>query len=343
MVRLHTQRAISWLTGIRGVVNIATTDACAQVWVTETSVTLKSNNIESLRLLEEELRGIPVLLDEYPWYQSYKFGEERTEAVLTEDDISSELFYLQSVLDAWEWNMLNELVEDTSACVEQVGLDVKKGESELEIGAKIARLMYEREIEPIVLLVGADERALKRRHPLPTTRCVEQYVLISVCGRRHGLVASVTRAVHFGALPDWLRRSHIISSTVNVRAMKASKNGASLGSIFSEIQRTYSEFYEGDEWKKHHQGGLTGYAPRTRLATPLDNTVLYEGMAVAWNPTIAGAKSEAIGLVGVDQGYAIGMSQEKNWPTLKIEIDGCKANRPDILTRQVMFSMGGWM
>jgi antitoxin VapB len=73
----------------------------------------------------------------------------------------------------------------------------------------------------------------------------------------------------------------------------ASVPGATLGDVIAAAQRAYAEAGFPDEWRLHHQGGLLGYRPRERVATPGDPTVLAPGMAVAWNPSITGVKLEA--------------------------------------------------
>jgi hypothetical protein len=53
-----------------------------------------------------------------------------------------------------------------------------------------------------------------------------------------------------------------------------------------------------DEWRRHHQGGLTGYKGREVFAVPDEPTPLPGSCAVAWNPSITGgAKSEDTALV----------------------------------------------
>jgi Xaa-Pro aminopeptidase len=63
-------------------------------------------------------------------------------------------------------------------------------------------------IEPVVNLAAADGRIFDYRHPLPTNRSVDHYVLIVLGGRRNGLVASVSRLVYFGDIPEELQRRH---------------------------------------------------------------------------------------------------------------------------------------
>ena len=48
----------------------------------------------------------------------------------------------------------------------------------------------------------------------------------------------------------------------------------------------------------HHQGGATGYGPREALATPESTFRVAEGQFYAWNPSIAGVKSEDTMVVG---------------------------------------------
>ena len=58
----------------------------------------------------------------------------------------------------------------------------------------------------VVNLIATDERIFNFRHPLPTHKRLERYAMLVLCGRQRGLVCSITRLVHFGRLPDDLRR-----------------------------------------------------------------------------------------------------------------------------------------
>ena len=65
-----------------------------------------------------------------------------------------------------------------------------------------------------------------------------------------------------------------------------------LADAFADCQRFYAEAGFPDEWRLHHQGGLTGYGSRELIATPASDHVIEPGQAFAWNPSVTGAKAE---------------------------------------------------
>jgi hypothetical protein len=65
-----------------------------------------------------------------------------------------------------------------------------------------------------------------------------------------------------------------------------------LADAFEDCQRFYAEVGFRDEWKLHHQGGMTGYASREVIATQATPQEIRIGQAFAWNPSITGAKAE---------------------------------------------------
>jgi antitoxin VapB len=189
-------------------------------------------------------------------------------------------------------------------------------------------------VVPIVVLVGTDERIYHYRHPIPTKKIMEQYAMLVLGGRREGLVCSLTRLVHFGALDDDLRRKMEAVAEVDAAMIGASQPGATLGDVFKAAQQIYARAGFADEWQRHHQGGLAGYTPREALGTPGARLRLEPGMACAWNPSITGAKSEDTFLVPEPGGEPEILTPMYGWPIREIEVNGIRLERPLIMELQ---------
>ncbi len=154
--------------------------------------------------------------------------------------------------------------------------------------------------------------------------------MLVLCGRKWGLVCSVTRLVHFGRLPDDLRREAEACARVDATFIAATRPGRSLGEIFKRATDTYAETGFANEWHLHHQGGPAGYEPREYLGTPNSNDVVALGQAYAWNPSITGYKSEDTILVG-ESGNKV-LTTTSGLPTLSVTLaDGQTIARPAIL------------
>lgn len=346
-VRLVSQRSVNWLTNIRSFINQATADSVAEVMVTLDEAWLVTNNIEGERIVQEELAGLPLELATFSWYESHTreqvianlCGSSFTR-LLSEAELLSELTLLQLVLDDWEAAELQELSQQTAALLEAVAREVHPGESEFEIAGRVSQTLLSAGIEPIVNLVAGDERAQLRRHPLPTWHSVAKLAMLVVCGRRRGLITSVTRSVFFGSLPSWLRARQEAVAYVDATALASSIPGMTLAGVLAKMQGAYAERGFPEEWRLHHQGGLTGYASRMTLAKPVATQVLQPGMAVAWNPTIAGVKSEDTCLVST-KGPVILSAAAGDWPYLSVEAGEQNWQRPWILERRVYTNGAG--
>jgi antitoxin VapB len=181
----------------------------------------------------------------------------------------------------------------------------------------------------IVNLIATDERIFKFRHPLPTDKKLDRYCMMILCGRKWGLVCSLTRFVHSGALSDELREKSGAVARVDAEMIAATRPGATLQDIFQKSADAYRDCGFPDEWQLHHQGGPAGYEPREFVGTPTATDVVLSGQAYAWNPSITGSKSEDTILVGNDRNEVI--SAIPGWPVVKVEIGGQVIERPAIL------------
>jgi Xaa-Pro aminopeptidase len=184
-------------------------------------------------------------------------------------------------------------------------------------------------VQATVNLVATDERIFHFRHPLPSSKKLERYAMLILCGRRFGLICSLTRLMHFGALPVEVRKKSRAVAQVDAAMITATQPGRSLGEVFNVAQSAYAQVGYAEEWKLHHQGGPAGYEPREMIATPGSRVKIIEGQVFAWNPSITGTKSEDSILVN-EGSYEV-LTSIPGWPMQEVEINGQTVERPTIL------------
>lgn len=232
----------------------------------------------------EELGYVPVA---YPWFESP--GVEETPAVLDE---------LRLELVEEERERYRRAGADAADVVREVLGVVRPELAELEVAGELAGRAEARGFSAPVVLVGGEARQGVHRHPLPTAAALGRHALLAVTLEREGLHVSVTRIVSFGEPPRELEKAVRASAEVDATVLAASRPGRTLGELFAVVARAYEEQGWPDEWRRHHQGGLTGYAGREVFAVPGEATRLPGSCAVAWNPSVTGGgKSEDTAVV----------------------------------------------
>lgn len=310
--------------------------------VTARQALVVANEIEIGRLTaEESLTAFTA--KSFPWIQpmSQALGKLLPKGKYVGDDPSLGLpglpadfvDSLRAVLCEQEIRRYKALGRDCSLVIETVCRALAVGDSEQQAEADLARHLLARGIQPYVLLAAFDERIHKHRHPTPTAKKLRKHAMLVVCGQRQGLIANVTRFIHFGALPPDLKKRHEAVCRVEAAYWEATVPGATWGEAFAAGQKQYKKEGFAKEWELHHQGGPTGYAGRDIIVTPGEKRQVLDGQAVAWNPSITGVKTEDTFIV---QGTKRVMITEPSdhWPTITVTT-GNKAQlvRPDILVR----------
>ncbi|HEX2843644.1 MAG TPA: M24 family metallopeptidase, partial [Candidatus Limnocylindria bacterium] len=134
--------------------------------------------------------------------------------------------------------------------------------------------------------------------PLPTDRSLAHRAMVVLVAERWGLHAALTRFVELREPDAELAGRIRKADAVHAAMLDATRPGLTLGDVLAAAQAAYADAGHPDEWQLHHQGGIIGYQGRERIATPGDATPIREGMAFAWNPSIAGAKAEETVLLG---------------------------------------------
>jgi antitoxin VapB len=206
---------------------------------------------------------------------------------------------------------------------------IRPGMSEYEIAGRLAAEADSRGAQAVVNLIATDERIFTYRHPIPTDKRMERYAMLVLCGRRFGVVCSLTRLVHFGPLTAALRRKAEAVAQVDAAMIATTRPGRTLGEVFATAVAAYEAAGFGDEWQLHHQGGLAGYEPREIVASPGSPEVIRAGQAFAWNPSITGTKSEDTILVGEQSNEVV--TSIPGWPMLEVSADDLTLPRPAVL------------
>lgn len=320
-------------------VSRVTETGVADLWIDREHVVLLANNIEASRIDEEELEGLDVDVFAWPWYKNGEAEIERfiggraaagdapKAGVVDRRGALAELRYR---LTPQEISRYRELGAATAQAVESVAERVRPRQTEFEVAAALDAALTERGLEPIVTLIAADGRIERYRHPIPTRTQAERAVMLVSCARKGGLIASVTRIVHFGRPSSDLEERHAAVTQIDAAIMEATRPGRTGAELFEIITQLYAEVGFPGEWELHHQGGATGYVGREWRATPGETRRVLENQAFAWNPSITGTKSEDTILVTAD-GFEILTRGTGKWPMRAVSVGDAVIERPDIL------------
>jgi Xaa-Pro aminopeptidase len=336
---LRSVGSFAWATcGAASYINTAATDGVASLLITPAGRYVITNNIEAPRIQQEEkLEGQGWEFRVAPWHSANNAVAELTRGLrLGCDgpapdavDLSAEVSRLRANLLPEEGERFKTLGRLCAEAMDAAIRAVRPGQTEQEIAARLAHETQQRSAQPIVNLIATDERIFKFRHPLPTDKRMERYAMLVLCGRKWGLVCSITRLVHFGKLPDEMKRKMQATAQVDATFIAATRPGQTIGQVFARAQAAYAATGFADEWQLHHQGGPAGYEPREWVATPGATDVVCVGQVYAWNPSITGTKSEDTILIG-ESGNEV-LTTITGWPVLPITIDGQTIQRPPIL------------
>ena len=331
----------AWATcGASSFINRADSFGSASLLITPTSRYVLTSNIEAPRFMqEEELIKQGWTFRVSPWHaENDRIAELTAGMKLGADfsypnalDVSNEIGSLRSQLTYEEGQRFKTLAKLCADGMKQASHTVRPGMTEYEIAGLLSQAIESKGVQTIVNLIATDERISSFRHPLPTSKKLDQYAMLVLCGRKWGLICSVTRLIHFGPLPPDLRNNAATIARIDAEMIAATRPGNTLGDVFHAAQTAYASAGFPDEWQLHHQGGSAGYAPREITATPTSIQPILPGQAFAWNPSITGVKSEDTILIGEHTNEIL--TEMMDWPTIDVQIGSQIIKRPAILEK----------
>jgi len=333
---LTTPGAVAWATGSMNppVDRTAATDV---VWlcVGPDRAVIVTTEVEAPRILAEfEPRSYGIEVVAVAWWDaaavvsaSERALDTGNNAPLGSDghpafsiDVTDDLTAARMPLGTEEQELLRSLGADATWAVQQALRAWTPGETDFDIQGRISGLVESRGADCPVLLVGADDRIGKFRHPIAMGVPASRLVMAVLVARRAGLHVALTRYVSVGAIDQRLADGLSASRRIHRKMLAATVPGATYGSVLEVLEGAYRDEGHPDAWRQHYQGGPIGYAQREFEISPAQRDsrwwqqLVSLGGAVAWNPSLpGGSKDEDTYLVG-PEGAAERVTVAPEWP-----------------------------
>jgi Xaa-Pro aminopeptidase len=304
-----------------------------------------ANAIESGRVSGEALDGFDHQLIEYAW------TDERADPSLSirlaqrtlgggdigADVVASPAAFVEPQIARLRTPLLPEEVErlrrlgrETGVVVGSAVRTLEPGMTESQVAAVVGSALVAHGIRPVVLLVGADDRIARYRHPVATTRVWRARLLVACCAERDGLIVALSRMVSATPVNSDLAARTRATADVFAALLDATRTSATGAQLFQAAVSAYERAGFPGEERLHHQGGAIGYRAREWVAHPTSQDVVRPPQAFAWNPSVTGTKVEDTCLIDdADRIEVITTSPE--WPSSLRDVRGSQVRIPDVL------------
>jgi antitoxin VapB len=347
-VLLGAQHNFSWLTagGSNGIDLSRDAGAGALLVRADGRRFVLASRIEMPRLLAEELAGEEFEPVEFAWEDekaSPTFLADRARALLegvsalgSDLPVAPDVRVVEGALAGCRYKLTPSEVErfrqlgrDAGRAVGDLIKSLQPGETEQEVARRAADALSAGGMRAVVNLVAADKRIGQFRHPVPTARRWEKILMLVVCARRGGLIASLTRIICAGSVDEELRRRTEATARVNAVLLAATRPGANGAELYRTAARAYDAAGFAGEERLHHQGGAAGYRTRDWVAHPASAEVVQDEQAFAWNPSITGTKVEET-IIAREDGVEV-LTATADWPQIAVEVDGREYLSPGVL------------
>lgn len=337
---LNAQHNFAWLTcgGSNGI-DASREQGVASIFVTrEGRRYILANNIEISRLFAEQVDSDEFEPVKYSWQQEKANGglalAKARQIAGTEANVAVDLpgypeamMIEQKVapcrfqLTTHEQERFRKLGRDAGDAMTFAAKNASPGNTEHEIAEILRHEMGIKGIVPVVVLIGADERISRYRHPLPTSRKWKRLLLLVVCAKRGGLIVSLSRMVCAGRVSPELEARMNAAGFVFASLLNATRPDTTGADLYLAAERAYADVGFANEIDKHHQGGAAGYRTREWVAHPGSTDTVMNGHAFAWNPSITGTKIEDTILLADNVIENITITPD--WPAIRSTVNGC--------------------
>ncbi len=226
-----------------------------------------------------------------------------------------------------EMERLRWLGKTLNSIFMEMAKHVRSETSEMELAAEFQYLQSAQGISSDVLIAGSDDRIFKYRHPMPTNKKIEKFVMLHSASRKWGLHAPVTRLYSIGTpMKEFLRVFKAVAE-IQASVFDCLKPGMFYSQILGLLKDWYAQAGYADEWKNHFQGGPTGYvivdADRCLTTKTIQSNTPFE-----WFITVPRSKTAELTLLGT-KGLEIASNGDL-WPQYSVEVNGIDYKMPGI-------------
>ncbi|AFZ57415.1 M24 family metallopeptidase [Anabaena cylindrica FACHB-243] len=328
-IRLRGTDWFAWATaGASHTVLLTAETGVAEVLVTSEGAWILTDEIEAQRLKDEEL---PPNFQVYisSWAEAANretFVCEVTNGgkVLSdkpipviEQPLPASLQNRKRVLMPRELERYRQIGLKASQAMTEVLTAAEPTWTEYQLAGAGAEALWARGLHPAVTLVAGERRLPLYRHATPTGEEIGRQAMLVFCARGYGLYANLTRFVSFGNLSNENAELHRHVREIEAFILNLSQPGTALDAIYRSLDQAYGKHGFPHAIREHHQGGITGYLAREIVATPTTTDTLAAGMAVAWNPSLAGAKVEDTFVI-LEDGKLENLTFDSNFPSVEV-------------------------
>ena len=314
---------LAWAIAGRAHVPTTIDMACFDLIITHDSATAITNVVEAPRLIAEELPSEVSV-------QTIKWSEGRDPLLPTGSKVGSDQPGADRIDFGVEVEMMRaSLIESDLARFQNICIDaavalgnamkqVESSDREIDVAGLITHSLWQADLEIAFLGVAGQDRVHQFRHPLPTEAVVGNRVSASICAKRKGLIASVTRIVTFGGVTGQMIADYTSIFKVEAALLDATVVGKPFSDPINAAIAAYpANGFDADEWTKHHQGGPTGFLPRDWPANQTSARLIQSNQPIAWNPTGKGWKAEDT-IVATNSGVKL-LSVDPEWPAFEVK------------------------
>ena len=329
-LRLRGTDWFAWATaGGSNTVLLTAETGVAEILITADTAWVLTDEIEAQRLQDEEIPD-NFQMHIYPWAdvaQRETFVKEITGGgnVMSDRPNAEEMAIAPSLQSRKQAMMSSELERYrrvgslASEAMTEVLSAAKPEWTEYQLAGAGAEALWARGLHPALTLVAGERRLPLYRHATATAEQIGKQAMLVFCARGNGLYANLTRFVCFGSLEKQHSELHRQVREIEAAGLDSCRPGVSLNAVYDTLKKAYEQHGYPQAIREHHQGGTTGYLAREIVANPATSDVLAENTAVAWNPSLSGAKIEDTFVISSD-GKLENLTFDRNWPS--VEVDG---------------------